>query len=432
MMFYKETNFKETPIGKIPRDWKIMRLENIGKIVNGFGFPIEYQGKKAEKYIFVKVSDTNLPKNEKYIFTAENTIDDDTAKKLKARIYPAGTIIFPKIGMVIYLRKVRILAKAGTFDNNIMGIIPDEKLVGREFLYYYFLERINLTELAGRTTAPSIRKSEVEKLKISLPPLPEQHKIAEVLSTVDEAIRRTGEVIAKTERLKKGLMQTLLTRGIGHKEFKDTEIGRIPKEWEVVRLGSVAEFKNGINFIKEQKGDKGILTVDVLNMYGKSIYLDFTNLYRVNTTLKDISEYLLEKGDILFVRSSLKREGVGWVSLFDGWNEPVTFCGFIIRARLKTTTILPEFLTHFLRSDFARNRLIASSGQVAITNVTQELLKILRVPLPPLEEQRKITEILSSVDKKLEVERNEKTKLERIKQGLMDLLLTGKIRVKVN
>jgi type I restriction enzyme S subunit len=143
-------------------------------------------------------------------------------------------------------------------------------------------------------------------------------------------------------------------------------------------------------------------------------------------------EYLLKKGDILFVRSSLKREGVGWVSLFNEWNEPVTFCGFIIRARLKTTIILPEFLTYFLRSDTSRNRLIASSGQVAVTNVTQELLKILRIPLPPLEEQKEIVQILSIIDKKLEFERKERARLERIKRGLMDLLLTGKIRVKVD
>ena len=143
------------------------------------------------------------------------------------------------------------------------------------------------------------------------------------------------------------------------------------------------------------------------------------------------SEYLLKKGDILFVRSSLKREGAGWVSLFTGYIEPITFCGFIIRARLKIQNASPEFLVYFLRSDIARKRLIAGSGQVAVTNITQERIKLLSIPLPPLPEQKKIAEILSTVNKRLELLRNKKEKLTRIKKGLMNDLLTGKKRVKI-
>ena len=156
------------------------------------------------------------------------------------------------------------------------------------------------------------------------------------------------------------------------------------------------------------------------------------SVFSITIPKRFVEELGLRKGDILFVRSSLKREGTGWASLFNGWNEPVTFCGFIIRARLKNKKIFPEFLTYFLRSDFARRGLVASSGQVAITNITQDVLKILRFPLPPFDEQKRIAKILSIVDRKIEIERKEKEKLERIKQGLMDLLLTGKIRVKVN
>jgi type I restriction enzyme S subunit len=203
--------FKDTEIGRIPKEWEVVRLETIGDIVNGFAFPIKYQGKKGSKYIFVKVSDTNLPGNEKYIFVTENTIDDEVAEKLGAKIYPPGTLIFPKIGMVIYLRKVRILAKGGTFDNNIMGIVPNEKIMNREFLYYLLLEKIDLTKLVGRTTAPSIRKSEVEKLKIPCPSLSEQQKIAEILSTIDKKLEIERKEKARLERIKQGLMDLLLT-----------------------------------------------------------------------------------------------------------------------------------------------------------------------------------------------------------------------------
>ena len=146
-------------------DWKIVKLEEVGRIVNGFAFPIKYQGKKDGKYLFIKVSDMNIAGNEKFIFTSENTIDDALVERLRVRIYPPGTIIFPKIGMVIYLKKVRILAKYGTFDNNLMGIIPNKAIIDTDFLYYYLLGKVDFTRLVGRTTAPSIKKSDIEKLK---------------------------------------------------------------------------------------------------------------------------------------------------------------------------------------------------------------------------------------------------------------------------
>jgi len=213
MEFYKEERLKfvEDLGCEIPEDWEVVRLGDTGKIVNGFAFPLKYQGKKNGKYLFVKVNDTNLPENSKYIQTAENTIDDEIAKELKVKIYPKGTIIFPKIGMVIYLRKVRILAREGTFDNNIMGIVPNNEKVYNEFLYYYMLEKIDLTKIAGATTTPSIRKSDVEELKIPLPPLEEQKAIAEILSTLDKKLEIEKKEKERLERIKKGLMDVLLT-----------------------------------------------------------------------------------------------------------------------------------------------------------------------------------------------------------------------------
>jgi len=203
--------FKDTEIGRIPREWEVIRLKSIGDIVDGFAFPIKYQGKKDGKYVFAKVNDTNLPGNEKYIFVTENTINDETVEKLGVKIYPPGTIIFPKIGMVIYLKKVRILAKAGTFDNNMIGIIPNEKIMNGEFLYYLLLGKVDLTKLVGRTTAPSIRKSEIEKLKIPCPPLSEQQKIAEILSMIDKKLEFERNEKINLEKIRRGLMDLLLT-----------------------------------------------------------------------------------------------------------------------------------------------------------------------------------------------------------------------------
>jgi len=200
--------------------------------------------------------------------------------------------------------------------------------------------------------------------------------------------RHEGEPVAK-------LLEGLKQKRVSDRRFRDQQIdatglAELPDAWEWVPLGNLVTFKNGINFKSEQKGDKGILTIDVLNMYSDSIYVKLDNLYRVNINLKD--DYFLRPGDILLVRSSVKREGVGWATAFKGSSEPVTFCGFIIRARLQDTRILPGYLTYYLRSNLARNRIIGSSSQVVITNISQGSFGKIPVPISPPAEQAKIVE----------------------------------------
>ncbi len=207
--------------------------------------------------------------------------------------------------------------------------------------------------------------------------------------------------------------------------YKKTELGELPEEWDVVRLGDVASFKNGINFKKEQRGNKGVLIVDVLNMYGEGIEVSLDELYRVQLDLDKYSDFILKPGDILFVRSSLKREGAAWASLFTGYGESVTYCGFIIRARLKSNNkFYPPYLTYYLRLNSVRKRLISSSGQVTISNISQQNLKNLKLPLPPLPEQRRIAKVLSTVDAAIEATEEEIERTERLKRGLMQRLLT--------
>ena len=194
-----------------------------------------------------------------------------------------------------------------------------------------------------------------------------------------------------------------------------------PEHWEIAKLGDKAELKNGINFKKEQKG-QGISTVDVLNMYSDGIYLDISNLYRVDYKIKDRD--LLRTNDILFVRSSLKQEGVAWASLFGGHEDPMTFCGFLIRARLTTLKINHEFLTHYFRSDFARRFLISKSARLAITNISQAILSSCPIPLPPLPEQRAIAHVLQTTQEAKSARQREIALERERKAALMDFLFS--------
>ena len=207
------------------------------------------------------------------------------------------------------------------------------------------------------------------------------------------------------------------------------ELPELPDGWVWSGLRSFAEFKNGINFNKNQKGDKGILTIDVLNMYSKCVFVNLDKLYRVNKPVKD--DYVLKFGDILFVRSSVKREGVGWASAFKETSDSVTFCGFIIRARLQDTQIAPEYVTHFLRTNFARELIISRGSQVTITNISQDSLGGIPVPLAPVAEQRRIVveiERRLSVCDKLEATILEALqKAEALRQSILKKAFEGKL-----
>jgi len=199
---------------KVPEGWRRVRLGEIAKVVSGFGFPTKYQGRDSGDYPFIKVEDLN--RTSKYIISADNYIDKATVDLLKAKIFPPRTIIFPKIGMALYHNKYRILKVFGTFDNNIAGIILTKG--SSEFLYYYFLWTVDLKQIAGETAVPSVKKSSLELIPIIFPPLPEQRKIAEILETIDNAIEKTDRIIEKYKRIKQGLMQDLLTRGIAESD----------------------------------------------------------------------------------------------------------------------------------------------------------------------------------------------------------------------
>jgi type I restriction enzyme S subunit len=411
MMFYKETNFKETPIGKVPKDWEVMRATDVAEYINGY--PFSPEDWKTSGIPIIRIQNLNDPNAEFNFFDGEI----DEIYKVKN-----GDLLFSwsaSIGVYIWKRGDAVL------NQHIFKVIPKPK-VNKLFLYYaLFLAIEQLKRRVHGSTMKHFRRGELKTTFLPFPSPPEQQAIAELLSIVDEAIQKTDEIIAKTERLKMGLMQELLTKGIGHKEFKDTEIGRIPKKWEVVRLGDILEIcQYGLSIPMNEKGKYPIIRMDELvNGY---VIPEITKY--VDLDEETFKNFRLEKGDILFNRTNAP-DLVGRTGIFLLEGDYV-FASYLIRLRPKPKMFDPRFLTFYLVFSEDRLRRLATRA-VHQANINATNLKRVKVPRPAIEEQQKIADIISSADKKLEIEKNEKAKLERIKQGLMNLLLTGKIRVKV-
>lgn len=176
--------------------WGEVPLHKVASLESGFGFPRENQGDENQEFPFFRVSDMNLPGNEVFMDNHTNTVSVATLKELGARAFPAGTVIFPKIGAAIATEKKRILTKPATYDNNVMGAVPKD-VVNPRFLYYWFL-RLKLTDLANPGHVPSIRKSVMEEIPFPVVAPSEQSRIVELLDEADRLrrLRRKADAMA--------------------------------------------------------------------------------------------------------------------------------------------------------------------------------------------------------------------------------------------
>lgn len=158
--------------------------------------------------------------------------------------------------------------------------------------------------------------------------------------------------------------------------YKMSELGEIPSDWEIISLESLGEFKNGINKGKDDFGF-GVKFVNIQDAYiGNSIVE--SRLGRLNVNEKEKEIYKLINGDIVVVRSSVKPEGVGYPILFDGAQEDVVYCGFMIRYRYNIDKVNPLFMLYQLRSSKARKQVLDLSTVSANTNINQRAIKKLK------------------------------------------------------
>jgi len=422
--FYKETNFKQTPIGELPRDWEANKLGSICKFKRGFSYRSNQITNNQTPIRFITIND--IEKEGGLKRGAEKIYIKDPSEVNSDFLVDDGDVLIANtdmakgfiIGAPILIKN---LSEKCAYSMDLTKLIFDKTKICGDFLFYYLTHpqmRKKMKSSAQGTNVLHLNHEHISDLLIPLPPILEQRAVAEVLSVVDLAIQRTDMVIAKTERLKKGLMQELLTRGIGHKEFKDTEIGRIPKDWEVVRLKDISEQRKEIVLPEEVNPLTPYIGLEHISS-GVTKIKNFGKAGDVKS-----SKFKFFKNDILYgkLRPYLDKAVIAEVN-------GVCSTDIII---IKAVKCIPSFLIYLLHTKDFINYATATMTGTNHPRTSWPAISKFNLPLPPTEEQQKIAEILLTVDKKLEIERNEKARLEIIKQGLMDLLLTGKVRVRVN
>jgi type I restriction enzyme S subunit len=421
MRFYKETNFKEdSEIGKIPEDWKVVKLGEIAEIVMGQSPPSNTYNERGEGLPFLQ------------------------GKMEFGDIYPSPVMYCSNPIKIAEPGDVLISVRAPVGDVNLApyrlcigrglaAIRLYSKIANSRFYFYYLQKTKNFLENLGKgSTFKAVNKDDLASLKILLPPLSEQDKIVEVLSSVDLAIKKVDEAIAQAERLKRGLMQQLLTKGIGHKDFRKVELAfreyTIPASWQVKNLLETSVIKGRIGWhgLKAEEylenGEyylvRGTEFEDGRVLWDKCVYVS-KERYEQDPNIQ------LKEGDILVTKDG----SIGKVAFVDKLPKKATLGTGVFVIRPLRNSYLPTYMFYVMQSEFFERFINVLKAGSTLSHLFQKDFERFEFPLPPPSEQQKIAEILSTVDNILHLKKKKKEKLIRMRRRLMDLLLTGRVRV---
>ena len=441
-----------------PSNWTVASFPNIGKWMGGNGFPTSEQGHKTLDILFCKVSDMNLPINSKFILETTNTVDRQTAKRLKVNILPIGTVIFPKIGGAIATNKRRLICKPTVMDNNCMGLAPSSA-IDSEWLFL-LLSSIDMTHYQSGTSIPSLSQRVLDHITFGVPPLKEQKRIVkkvnelfflcdklevavDVRNSLSIAARRSSvdaistaqsqkefeiawnriqlnwEVITGTPESIESLRNLILslaisgnlTKGFISKDSVEElldNVGKrinpypemsderfaIPTHWKWVPLASIAEHQLGKMLHTAKMRGTRRQYLRSVNVRPDGT-IDLTDLNEMLIPDSEIEKYSVVKGD-LFVNEG---GDVGRNAIFDlEIDFDLAFQNQLHRLR-PVCEIENRYIQFVLRQAKSQGILAQMSSGVTIQHFSATALRRFAVPLPPLSEQNLIVEKVNQLMK---------------------------------
>ena len=303
--------------------------------------------------------------------------------------------------------------------------------------HYWLMSAINSSEFryfieldASGTTRTRIARGALSKIKLLAPPLPEQKKIAAILTSVDAVIEKTQAQIDKLKDLKTGMMQELLTKGIGHTEFKDSPVGRIPVEWSIKHLSDVAVIQTGI--AKNRKTTGNLVELPYLRVANvQDGFLDLTEIKTIKIDKTRINRFLLKNDDVLVNEGGdFDKLGRGFI-----WHNQIFPCvhqNHVFVVRTDKSVLMPMFFNYLSGSEYGKKYYLGCAKQTTnLASINSSQLKLFPVLLPTINEQKKICDILGSIDNKMIALIEKLSQIKNIKKAQMQDLLTGKVRVNV-
>ena len=374
----------------------------------------------------------NLAGNERHICDALNWVDKETKDKLNIKLFPKETVVFAKVGAALLLNRRRVLVRETAIDNNMMGAIPSDK--GDSLFLYYLLLNINFKDFVQEGAVPSVNQSQLSEIQATIPPFPEQQKIASILTSVDTVIEKTEAQINKLKELKQAMMQELLTKGIGHKEFKDSPVGRIPVGWKMILMSD-----SEIDVLDGDRGNEYPKANDFATE-GFCLFLSAKNVTKNGFKFKECA-FISKNKDSKLRKGRLVKDDIvittrGTVGNMAHFDESVPYEVVRINSgmailRNDDDLISTKYLFQLLNAPIIKKQLELLTFGSAQPQLTIGTINSLHIPIPPLAEQNMIASILASADSSIEGNQTKLSHTKSLKKALMQDLLTGKVRVAV-
>ncbi|MCB9196460.1 MAG: restriction endonuclease subunit S [Flavobacteriales bacterium] len=418
MITETKKGYKKTKLGWIPEDWELKRFTDFSELIHGFQFRKEHFVAKGIPVIKIG----SLIDSKGIDFADASYIDPSTLNQFEKFKLFKGDVLMALTGGT--LGKVSVVQEdfGDILQNYRVGkFVPKKNSYGKylvQLLQSFFVQQ-RVKNLVNEAAQPNFGKQDFDKIWIPLPPLPEQQKIATILSTWDKAIDKLTQLIAAKEQRKKGLMQQLLT---GKKRFAG-----FTDEWKEVKLGEIISIGSSKRVLQDDWLSEGvpfIRTREVISLSnGESFRTPIFISEELFSELK--RKYGIPKaGDLLAT-------GVGTIgeTYIVKQNDRFYFkdgnvLWFKMNSKINSMFLHQQFKTRYIRKQLSDNASITT-----VSTFTIDGAKGTRVFLPSLEEQQKIASVLSAADKEIELLKNELEQLQQQKKGLMQVLLMGEVRV---
>ena len=408
--------YKKVKMWVCPVEWKITTLNTVADVGQGYTFKREYQGQSVGRWNYFKVADIGLKNTSIYLSSAINKVDDSLIKQMGCKPFSAGSIVFPRVGAALLNNNKRILLQDSIVDDNVLVLTVKDVFTCNNIFLYYLLSRLRLEDWCNSGLVPVINSKTVLKQTVNLPPIEEQQKIAAILTAQDKVIELKEKRFAEKQRQKKYLMQQLLT---GRKRLPG-----FSGEWKNIKLCEVLSERKEKNIeqnlricsVAVQKG-----VIDQIEHLGRSYAASDTSNYSV-AHYGDIIYTKSPTGDFLYgiVKQNLLQETVA-VSPLYGVFTPMTFgLGYFLH-------------TYFQSAICARNYLlpIVQKGAKNTINITNDTFISSKLYLPlDVEEQKAIADTFIAADREIDLLRQDIEQEKQKKKALVQLLLTGIVRVK--
>jgi len=411
--------YKETTIGLIPKEWEVRHLGECCKGKPQYGAnasSVDYDP-SLPRYIRI----TDITEDGDLIQTDKRSIP---IEKVYRAILNRGDFLFARTGATVGKTYLHHSYKGVcAFAGYLIRFVPNPEILLPEYLKYYtetskYWDWVKNTTRAG--AQPNINSQEYSSLKIPCPPIHEQESIVKILSLWQDSISRIKKLISAKRRLKKALMQQLLTGKRRFKEFKG-------EKWKRVKLGEYVKLQGGYAFKSSLFRDEGIPIIRISNIQDYKIELEGDVVYYADIGIGEA--YKVKKGDILVAMSGATTGKIGRYMSEDICYLNQRVGKFHAEYPNKFSYDFLAQIVHF--RDFKKGIALdlATGAQPNISSSQIENISIF-IPLN-LKEQKKISAVLAQCDKEIEQLNHQLKLLKQQKRGLMQKLLTGKIRVKV-